>query len=81
MDLSSVRDGETAVVDVRDISELGTILSVWPHPDDDAYLCPGAMAMATAAGSRVVCVTGTRGELGVTDPARNQRLLILISAY
>lgn len=27
MDLSSVRDGETAVVDVRDISELGTILS------------------------------------------------------
>ena len=42
MDLSSVRDGETAVVDVRDISELGTILSVWPHPDDDAYLCPGA---------------------------------------
>lgn len=28
------------------------------------------MAMATAAGSRVVCVTATRGELGVTDPAR-----------
>ena len=28
------------------------------------------MAMATAAGSRVVCVTATRGELGVTDAAR-----------
>ena len=28
------------------------------------------MAMAAAAGSRVVCVTATRGELGVTDPMR-----------
>jgi LmbE family N-acetylglucosaminyl deacetylase len=57
-------------VTVNDIGELGTILSVWAHPDDEAYLCGGIMAMATAAGSRVVCVTATRGELGVTDPER-----------
>ena len=55
---------------IDDIRELGTILSVWAHPDDEAYLCGGIMAMATAAGSRVVCVTATRGELGVTDAAR-----------
>ena len=55
---------------MRDIRELGTILSIWAHPDDEAYLCGGIMAMAAAAGSRVVCVTATRGELGVTDPIR-----------
>jgi LmbE family N-acetylglucosaminyl deacetylase len=53
-----------------DISELGTIVSIWAHPDDEAYLCGGIMAMATEAGSRVVCLTATRGELGVTDPVR-----------
>jgi LmbE family N-acetylglucosaminyl deacetylase len=55
---------------VSDVRELGTILSVWAHPDDEAYLCGGIMAMAASAGSRVVCVTATRGELGVTDPER-----------
>jgi LmbE family N-acetylglucosaminyl deacetylase len=55
---------------IRDIAELGTILSIWAHPDDEAYLCGGIMAVATAAGSRVVCVTATRGELGITDAAR-----------
>jgi LmbE family N-acetylglucosaminyl deacetylase len=58
------------LVVMRDIRELGTILSIWAHPDDEAYLCGGIMAMAAAAGSRVVCVTATRGELGVTDPTR-----------
>ena len=55
---------------MSDIRELGTILSIWAHPDDEAYLCGGIMAMATAAHSQVVCVTATRGELGVTDPTR-----------
>lgn len=61
---------QTAVMAISDVRELGTILSVWAHPDDEAYLCGGIMAMAAAAGSRVVCVTATRGELGVTDPDR-----------
>ena len=55
---------------MRDIRDLGTVLSIWAHPDDEAYLCGGVMAMAAAAQSRVVCVTATRGELGVTDPTR-----------
>ncbi|HZS19570.1 MAG TPA: PIG-L family deacetylase [Pseudonocardiaceae bacterium] len=51
------------------ISGLGTILGVWAHPDDEAYLSGGLMALARDAGSRVVCVTATRGELGTPDPA------------
>lgn len=61
---------QTALVAMSDIRSLGTILSIWAHPDDEAYLCGGIMAMAAEAGSRVVCVTATRGELGVTDPTR-----------
>jgi LmbE family N-acetylglucosaminyl deacetylase len=64
------RRQQTALVGMSDIRELGTILSIWAHPDDEAYLCGGIMAMAAAAKSRVVCVTATRGELGVTDPTR-----------
>jgi LmbE family N-acetylglucosaminyl deacetylase len=50
------------------VAELGTILGVWAHPDDEAYLSGGLMAIARDNGSRVVCVTATRGELGTPDP-------------
>jgi len=50
--------------------ELGTILGVWAHPDDETYLCGGLMARAVRNGSRVVCVTATRGELGSPDEER-----------
>ena len=53
-----------------DLTRLGTIVSVWAHPDDEAYLCGGLMAAAVDVGSRVVCVTATRGEQGVIDPVR-----------
>jgi LmbE family N-acetylglucosaminyl deacetylase len=49
---------------------LGTVLGIWAHPDDEAYLSSGLMAQAVAAGSRVVCVTATRGEGGSLDPVR-----------
>lgn len=49
---------------------LGTLLGIWAHPDDEAYLSGGLMALASDAGSRVVCVTATRGELGTADPGR-----------
>jgi len=52
------------------ISDLGTILSVWAHPDDEAYCCGALMAAAVQGGQRVVCVTATRGELGSTDSER-----------
>jgi LmbE family N-acetylglucosaminyl deacetylase len=51
------------------VRELGTILGIWAHPDDEAYLSGGLMALARDLGSRVVCVTATRGELGTPDPA------------
>ena len=50
--------------------DLGTILGVWAHPDDDIYLSSGLMAVAAAAGNRVVDVTATRGEGGSTDEDR-----------
>jgi LmbE family N-acetylglucosaminyl deacetylase len=51
-----------------DVSCLGTVLGVWAHPDDEAYLSGGLMALAAGFGQRVVCVTATRGELGTPDP-------------
>jgi LmbE family N-acetylglucosaminyl deacetylase len=52
------------------VNDLGTVLGIWAHPDDETYLCGGIMAAAVRSGSRVVCVTATRGELGSTDPDR-----------
>ncbi|MEA2508479.1 MAG: N-acetyl-D-myo-inositol-2-amino-2-deoxy-alpha-D-glucopyranoside deacetylase, partial [Actinomycetota bacterium] len=52
------------------MSALGTILSVWAHPDDETYLCAGVMAQAVDEGNRVVCVTATRGEAGSQDEER-----------
>ena len=49
---------------------LGTVLSVWAHPDDEMYLSGGLMAEAARGGARVVCVTATRGEAGSQDPER-----------
>jgi len=57
-------------VTVGESAELGTILGVWAHPDDEAYLSAGIMAAAVDAGNRVVCVTATRGELGSVDEER-----------
>ncbi|MEU4703714.1 PIG-L deacetylase family protein [Nonomuraea dietziae] len=51
-----------------DVADLGVILGIWAHPDDEAYLSGGLMAMARDSGSRVVCVTATCGELGTGDP-------------
>jgi LmbE family N-acetylglucosaminyl deacetylase len=56
------------ITSAAEIGGLGTILGVWAHPDDEAYLSGGLMALAREAGSRVVCVTATHGELGTDDP-------------
>ncbi len=50
--------------------ELGTVLGIWAHPDDETYLSAGLMAQAVREGRRVVCVTATRGEGGSMDEAR-----------
>jgi LmbE family N-acetylglucosaminyl deacetylase len=51
-----------------DLTTLGTILSIWAHPDDETYLAAGLMAAARDLGQRVVCASATAGEHGTTDP-------------
>jgi LmbE family N-acetylglucosaminyl deacetylase len=55
---------------VTDAAALGTVLGIWAHPDDEAFLSAGLMAAARDAGNRVVCVTATLGEHGTDDPQR-----------
>jgi LmbE family N-acetylglucosaminyl deacetylase len=55
-------------ITAENVAELGTILGIWAHPDDEAYLSAGLMALARDNGQRVVCVTATRGESGTPDP-------------
>ena len=47
-----------------DVSDLGTTVSLWAHPDDETYLAGGLMAALRTADRRVVCVTATRGDGG-----------------
>ena len=53
---------------ITDAARLGTVLGIWAHPDDEAFLSAGLMAAARDAGQRVVCVTATLGEHGTSDP-------------
>ncbi len=45
-------------------SQLGTILGIWAHPDDETFTIGGLLAMAADAGQQTICVTATRGEKG-----------------
>ena len=38
------------------MDHLGTVLSIWAHPDDETYLVGGLSAAVADAGRRVVCV-------------------------
>jgi LmbE family N-acetylglucosaminyl deacetylase len=49
------------------LSDLGTVLGVWAHPDDEAFLSAGVMAQVREHGRRVVVATATYGELGDTE--------------
>jgi LmbE family N-acetylglucosaminyl deacetylase len=53
-----------------DISQLGSIMGIWAHPDDETFMVGGLLAMAAANGQQVVCVTATKGEAGVQDEQR-----------
>jgi LmbE family N-acetylglucosaminyl deacetylase len=50
-----------------DLSDLGTVLGVWAHPDDECYLMSGTALLAASAGSHIACVTATAGEAGETS--------------
>lgn len=43
---------------------MATLVTFHAHPDDEAIICGGTMAMAAAAGHRVVLVMATAGEGG-----------------
>lgn len=55
---------------MNDVKELGTILGVWAHPDDETYLSAAVMCAAARTGQRVRCITATRGEKGSFDEER-----------
>jgi LmbE family N-acetylglucosaminyl deacetylase len=46
-----------------------TMLGVWAHPDDEAYVSAGLMARFRQRGDRVVVITATLGQHGTADPA------------
>lgn len=56
-----------------------TLLGVWAHPDDEAYLTAGLMAEFRGRGDRVVVITATLGERGTSDPVSwpPERLAVL----
>jgi LmbE family N-acetylglucosaminyl deacetylase len=54
----------------QSVDKLGTILSIWAHPDDETFSCGAIMSAAARNSQRVVCVTATKGELGVRDEQR-----------
>jgi LmbE family N-acetylglucosaminyl deacetylase len=58
----------TAPGPTRPVPGPGTLLGVWAHPDDEAFLSAGLMARTRAAGGRVVVVTATAGDQGADDP-------------
>jgi LmbE family N-acetylglucosaminyl deacetylase len=47
-----------------------TVLGVWAHPDDEAYLSAGLMARTINTGGQVACLHATLGEHGTDDPQR-----------
>lgn len=67
-----------APVGIGDVARLGTVLSVWAHPDDETYLAGALTAAVVDSGHRAVCVTATRGEAADPDagPARRAALAV-----
>lgn len=56
--------------DLGDITQLGTILGIWAHPDDESFMVGGLLSIAASNGQKVICITATKGEGGVRDESR-----------
>jgi LmbE family N-acetylglucosaminyl deacetylase len=52
------------------VAQLGSILGIWAHPDDELFLSGGLLAAAAENGQQVACVTATKGEAGIQDEAK-----------
>lgn len=53
---------------MNDIADLGSILGIWAHPDDETFCSGGLMILAQANGQRIGCITATKGESGIYHP-------------
>lgn len=53
-----------------EIEELGTILCIGAHPDDETWIAGGVLATAARNGQKTVVITATKGEAGTTDEER-----------
>jgi len=49
-----------------DIKQLGTILGIWAHPDDESFSMGGVLAAAARNNQRAACITATHGDAGKT---------------
>jgi LmbE family N-acetylglucosaminyl deacetylase len=54
----------------HDLRQLGDVLFVGAHPDDEVFAAGGILAACAQAGQRVGCVIATRGEEGLKDEKR-----------
>ena len=66
----------TPAVGTDTVDRLGTVLAVWAHPDDEAYLAGALLAAVVEAGHRAVCVTATRGEAADPDADADSRAVL-----
>src|SRR3954468_16805614 len=66
--------------DPLDIRDLGTVLGVWAHPDDEAYLSAALMAEARDAGHPVIVATATVGQAGGDRDVRSRELTRSLAA-
>lgn len=69
MNASLISPAELAA-DFDRIAALGTIVTVWAHPDDETYVAGGLVAMARHLGSGVTCITATDGDFAKTAARR-----------
>lgn len=59
-----------SIISSDDIADLGTILFIGAHPDDETFCAGSLLTAAVQNGQTVACVTATRGEGGIQDEAR-----------
>jgi LmbE family N-acetylglucosaminyl deacetylase len=50
--------------DQKNVANLGSILGIWAHPDDESWSSAGLMKLAKLNGQKVGLVTATNGEAG-----------------
>ncbi len=55
-----------------------TIMVVTPHPDDDTFLCGGALAILAKNGNKIIIVILTSDNAGSTDPTMTHERLAQI---